>query len=387
MALPMGEDRGTQTIGRDEERSEGGACATFAKIAAFATLVSLVVIGAMHMSCGSKSMAHQQTNQLRAHEKKHSYWQRGGERWGRHGGHHHGDSLPGPHHVPHDTMNGLYHHEHHDQDLPEVLRHPLHKPGKNQAVVKVHREQHPNPGDLPELKKTSVKLPPGVHIIRHPPHVDELPNELRHPHHQGKQNTVVVKKAEPEDFPAETNNNNNEEDEEIPAVIRTHARTNGNGQQGTYKVHAERHSNKPEPREVSPSSSDEDDDMTDEEWDAKLDEEIAELEADFEHDFYGEEEEAEEDFDMEEDEDEFDDEEDDDEFDDELEIEWDEDDDEETEDWDDDESESIDEAAYDSEDEENLEENEEEWEDEVLDAVEEIEENNMIVVEERIEEP
>lgn len=378
IALPM--DVGGEGNDRREESSEQGVCVTFAKIGMFAALVSLVVVGGMHMSCGN-----QKTNQLRNPGKDSdltSYWGRiHSGAWGpRH--HHREGALPGPHHVPHGNMLGPEHHSYHDDEIPTVLRHPMHHHhGKTQAVK--HVEHHPMPGDLGELKGLNKQTGKVIkHPVEQPPrHHNDLPNELRrHSHPGAKQNTVHVKKAAPKDIP----------DVEMPEILRhPPKRTNGNGKQGTYVVHKAkgRHHDEPSPRD----SSDEWRGETKEEQDAKLDAELAVLEHDFNVDTYGE------DYDEEEEEEEWEedlfDSDEDDEDDEESDYEEDfsgESDDEEAG------SESEDDAAYESEDEDEIF-DEEDFEDEdseedeldaeILEALEEFDSEDMIVVEERLEEP
>jgi len=441
VALPMDVADGKASRRHEEEE---GSCFTFAKIGIFAAAVSLVLVGGMHMSCGGKT-THYQKNQLRAHEGRaselSSYWGRiHKDAWGPRGEHnHHGDSLPGPHHAPHGNMLGPDHHPYHDDEIPAVLRHPMHNHGENHAVKHVYH--HPNPSDLPEMKAFKKNQEIIKHIVsplhhddlpeelQHPHHSGaklntvkvakaeepapkhhgDLPEELRHPHHTGKQNTVKVERTEPEDFPA-SDNNEKQNDVDMPEILRHPPhRANGNGKQGTYVVHTAkgRHQEEPEARDVSSSDESFDDDLTEEELDEILDEELAELEHDFEEDFKHNEgimntitnekdedemldkelavleHDFEEDFKHDEEDEDYSDE------DDEEEEEEDDDDEFESESEDEDAYESEDEDDFDSEeeDDDDYEDVEDEMDTEILEAFEDFEAEDIPLVEERVEEP
>ena len=292
VALPM--DLADNVASQRKRREEvDGAFATFGKLCAVAAAISLVVVGGVHMSGCSGKHSYQKNNQLRNHHF--GAWNpRSGHQhdgvdipgphhsvWGPRGGHHHPeDALPGPHHVPHGTLLGPDHYRQHDEQLPAVLRHPMHKPGKNQAVMHV-QDEHPDP--LQELKAIKKNQQIIKHVIDSTHH-NTLPQELQHPsHHAGKLNTVTVKKAphEPEDFPHAENHPNEEVEVEMPDILRhPPTRTNGNGKQGTYVVH--RHHDAPTPREAPVQESSSSDD------DAKLDAELKQLEHDFNKDFHHE---------------------------------------------------------------------------------------------------
>jgi hypothetical protein len=371
VALPMNlADDGAAE--RAQRRQEDGACVTFGKLCVVAAALSLVVVGGMHMiGCNGKH-SYQKKTQLRNHHF--GAWK---PRTGM--------DVPGPHHVPQGTLFGPDHHRQHDEELPAVLRHPMHKPGKNQAVMHVHDDGHPDPSGFQELEAIKKNQQIIKHVIDSTHH-NTLPQELRHPpHHGGQPNTVQVKRArhEPEDFPHHENHPNNEVEVEMPDILlNPPKRTNGNGKQSTYVVH--RHHDAPTPREVPvqewsssddvmldteleqlerdfnedfrhESQRDEEEEEDKEEYDAKLDAELEQLEHDFEEDF--------------------------------NEIEWDEDF-----------GEEDDEDSWETEDEDEEEEDWEmeieEWDEndldaEILEAFEDAEEEDveLIVVEERLEAP
>lgn len=392
VALPM--DLADNVAAQRSKREEVSVCATFGKLCIVAAAISLVVVGGMHMSsCGGKH-SNQKKSQLRNHHfdawNPHSGHQHGMDAPGPHhwgpGGHYPKDALPGPHHVTHGTFLGPDHYREHDEQLPAVLRHPMHKPGKNQAVMHVH-DEHPDPTD--ELKKIKKNQQVIKHVIDSTHH-NTLPQELRHPsHHGSKLNTVKVQKAvhEPED---KENHPTDEVDVEMPDILRhPPKRTNGNGKQGTYVVH--RHHDAPAPREAPAQESSSED--------AKLDAELEELERDFNEDFghenqgLEEEKEEEEEYDakleteleqlehdMEEDFDEFD-------WDSEEEDNFEGSDDEDEDDWESEDEDEEDEDDWEIEMEEEWDEND--LDEEILEAFEDAEDEDVevIVVEERLEEP
>ena len=339
---------------RHEERSEGGTCVTLAKIGVFAALLCLVVLGGTHMSCAGKHTQSHQAGLLRKHRGKESddsdlasYWKEihHGGPWDHHrgGNHHHHDDgdLIGPHHIPRENMLGPDHHAYHDDELPAVLRHPLH--GNQGKLAAGNIPYHPHHHAFP------------ANILNYPPD------------HHGKQNTVIVKQGIPQGHHIDSPGKN-----DMPEVLRhPHYTGQPNQKQNTVKVHAaegrfhDEPADEPTEEELEALIAEELEEFDDEEEEG-FDEEFVDAE---EQDFDAEDEEEGEDFDAE-------DEAKDEDFDDEEDVE------EEEEDFD----EEVDdeEESWDSDDNEK-----DEFEAEILEAFEELDEDDDVVIveEERLEVP